>query len=327
MPKDYGSVKRFDGSAEDSGSDDGAHQDDDEDQDNDDEGDDNQDGEGEGEGEEHLTKNARKHRKRVNKKKAAAGHLDENDSESSNSNSKTTQNQDTFTRGPVVHSSQLDSLPEELLKDKRVVVIGSGASAVEAVETALERGSGVCTVLARDDKWIIPRNILFDTAIAAQPFGREMPLSFIWEYFLRKTHYRGVEDLIPPHTPIFGGTPVVNDEFLPHVRSGRCVYVRGDPISLTSDGVKLNERTRESKKGDKGEEVVVDADVVVLATGFEKPTLDFFGGEEGEGGRLFPEGYERPNLYLQNFSTEDWTVLMTNSSYLNAIGEWREFLL
>ena len=28
----------------------------------------------------------------------------------------------------------------------------------------------------------------------------------------------------------------------------------------------------------------------------------------------------RPNLYLQNFSTEDWSVLMTNSAYVNAIG-------
>ena len=35
---------------------------------------------------------------------------------------------------------------------KKGVVIGSGASAVEVVETALERGSGVCRVLAMDDK-------------------------------------------------------------------------------------------------------------------------------------------------------------------------------
>ena len=56
------------------------------------------------------------------------------------------------------------------------------------------------------------------------------------------------------------------------------------------------------------------ADVVVLATGFEAPSVDFLPHD------LFPEGYERPDLYLQNFSTEDWSVLMTNSSYLNAIG-------
>jgi len=99
-----------------------------------------------------------------------------------------------FLRGPILHSSQLDTLTPELLKGKNVVIIGSGASAVEAVEIALERGCEVCSVLARDDKvrfrswcwtdeaystvnqWIIPRNILFDTLIAAQPFGREMPL-------------------------------------------------------------------------------------------------------------------------------------------------------
>lgn len=73
-------------------------------------------------------------------------------------------------------------------------------------------------------------------------------------------------------------------------------------------------------------------DIIVLATGFDQPKVDFLPSD------LFPEGYEvrtqvcsnrleltsifqRPNLYLQNFSTEDWSVLMTNSAYVNAIGE------
>jgi cation diffusion facilitator CzcD-associated flavoprotein CzcO len=38
-----------------------------------------------------------------------------------------------------------------------VVVIGSGASGVEAVETALQRGAGEVVMIARTDKWIIPR--------------------------------------------------------------------------------------------------------------------------------------------------------------------------
>ncbi len=33
-------------------------------------------------------------------------------------------------------------------------------------------------MLARSDKWIIPRNFVIDTLIACQPFGREMPLRF-----------------------------------------------------------------------------------------------------------------------------------------------------
>ena len=34
---------------------------------------------------------------------------------------------------------------------------------------------------------------------------------------------------------------------------------------------------------------------------------------------LFPENYERLNLYLQNFSMENWSVLCTNLAYLDAI--------
>jgi len=75
---------------------------------------------------------------------------------------------ETFTR-PIVHSSQLDSpvLRGEYLRGKRVVVVGSGASGVEAVETVLERMKGAgggeeeeegkVWMVARGDKWIIPR--------------------------------------------------------------------------------------------------------------------------------------------------------------------------
>lgn len=55
-------------------------------------------------------------------------------------------------KGPVLHSSQLDYATPELLNGKTVVIIGSGASAVEAVETALERGAKKTVVLAREDK-------------------------------------------------------------------------------------------------------------------------------------------------------------------------------
>lgn len=54
--------------------------------------------------------------------------------------------------GPIVHSSELDSLDEGSVKGKTVVVVGSGASGVEAVETALQNGAKKCAILARDDK-------------------------------------------------------------------------------------------------------------------------------------------------------------------------------
>jgi hypothetical protein len=55
-------------------------------------------------------------------------------------------------RGPLLHSSQLDSKDVSELQGKTVVVMGSGASGVEAVETALVRGAGYCIMVARDDK-------------------------------------------------------------------------------------------------------------------------------------------------------------------------------
>ncbi|KAJ7161481.1 FAD/NAD(P)-binding domain-containing protein [Mycena crocata] len=228
---------------------------------------------------------------------------------------KTKQQTDVFTN-PIIHSSELDSdaVSEETIKGKKVVVVGSGASGVEAVETALQRGAGEVVMIARTDKWIIPRNIFFDTFLACQPFGREMPLSFLWESFLKRWQYHRVEDLVPADSGLFEGTPVVNDEFLGHVRDGSCKYVRGDPIRLTSSGVHTNVRERGTKSGSEGVEKTIDADVVVLATGFEKPKITFLDDS------LFPEGYQRPDLYLQNFSTEDWSILMTNSSYMSAIG-------
>ncbi|KAJ7685626.1 FAD/NAD(P)-binding domain-containing protein [Mycena polygramma] len=237
------------------------------------------------------------------------------DSDSEKENSEESKDNDIF-RKPIIHSSDLDSeaVSEETIKGKKVVVVGSGASGVEAVETALQRGAGEVVMVARSDKWIIPRNIFFDTFLACQPFGREMPLSFLWEGFLKLYQYHGVPDLVPAHTGLFEGTPVVNDEFLGHVRNGKCKYVRGDPIRLTASGVLTNVRERDTKPGSEGVEETIDAEVIVLATGFEKPKISFLDDS------LFPEDYQRPDLYLQNFSTEDWSILLTNSSYQSGIG-------
>ncbi|KAF7295566.1 hypothetical protein MIND_01096600 [Mycena indigotica] len=227
-----------------------------------------------------------------------------------------TENNGSVFKKPIVHSSELDSdaVSEEAIKGKRVVVIGSGASGVEAVEAAIQRGAGGVVMIARTDKWIIPRNIFFDTFLACQPFGREMPLSFLWEAFLKQWQYYGVKDLVPMDSGLFEGTPVVNDAFLGHVRSGACRYIHGDPVRLTEQGVHVNVRERGTKLDDKGRKETISADLIVLATGYEKPSIDFLPDE------LFPEGYQRPDLYLQNFSTEDWSVLLTNSAYMSAIG-------
>lgn len=121
---------------------------------------------------------------------------------------------------------------------------------------------------------------------------------------------------------------VVNDEFLNHVRSGKCVYVHGDTLRLTPTGVRVKIReqierdpalgfswgmrkrglkdvsepsrdpyaTGENNKGKKkaqDEPRVEDikADVVILATGYKRPDISFLPSE------LFPEGYDASSCY------------------------------
>lgn len=78
--------------------------------------------------------------------------------------------QDSFA-GQIVHSSQLDDAD---LEGKKVVIIGSGASGVEAAELAVAKKARDVVMLARSDKWVIPRNTLVDILLSLQPFGREM---------------------------------------------------------------------------------------------------------------------------------------------------------
>lgn len=55
---------------------------------------------------------------------------------------------------------------------------------------------------------------------------------------------------------------------------------------------------------------------LIIATGYKRPSIDFLPKD------LFPtdedRSYAPPSLYLQNFATEDWSILLTNASYQGA---------
>lgn len=55
-------------------------------------------------------------------------------------------------KGSLLHSSKLD---DARLSGKRVVIVGSGASAVEAAEFAIAKGAEGITILARSNKWSV----------------------------------------------------------------------------------------------------------------------------------------------------------------------------
>lgn len=96
--------------------------------------------------------------------------------------------------------------------------------------------------------------MIIDTLISAQPFGREMPLSFVWEKIVAWWNYRGAPELVPARAGLFEGTPIVNDEFIGHVKNGKCQYVRADIERFTKGGVRVKVRGREDKPGEGKEE-------------------------------------------------------------------------
>ncbi|KAJ9648905.1 hypothetical protein H2201_001985 [Coniosporium apollinis] len=216
-------------------------------------------------------------------------------------------------QGEIHHSSQLDGVQA---KDKKVIVIGGGASAVEALEFVAAEDAAQTSILARSEKWIIPRNPLVDALLSLNVFGQETFLSWIPEGLLRLFFYRDLSDLAPPpgSKGIFTDTPMVNDDVFRLVRSGKARWLRGDVLSFEEHGVRFNRRAQGVPKGGPGREELIEGDMCIMATGYTRPSLSFLPDD------CFEEGYEPPNWYLQVFPPSHVDVCANNCTYVNAIG-------
>ncbi|KAG5972613.1 hypothetical protein E4U58_006333 [Claviceps cyperi] len=214
-------------------------------------------------------------------------------------------------KGEIYHSSQLTG---KNAKDKSIAIIGGGASAVEALEFAAAADAGKISILSRSDKWIIPRNIIVDTLLALNIFGQETILSFIPEFLLRKLFYRDLEDIAPTDKGLFTDTPMVNSDIMHKLRNGKAQWIRGDIQKLTENGVLMNRREKGVPKGGPGHEEVIQADIIVMATGFMRPSLSFLPDD------CFQEPYGPPNWYLQTFPPTHPSVSAINCTYISAIG-------
>jgi len=214
-------------------------------------------------------------------------------------------------KGTIIHSSELDGVD---FKDKKVLIIGGGASGLEALELAVELGANKPTIITRSDKWMIPRCAIAGIILSLLPFAMKLPFSWVPQYLLRKLHYRELASKMAPNYYFFTMTPMVNNNVLELVRAGKADYHRGDIIEIKENGINWNKRAECQDKGEKGETEFSEADVIVVATGFNRPKLDFLPKD------LCPKGYSDPNFYMQVFPINDWSVLCTNSTYREAIG-------
>ncbi|KAK3952431.1 hypothetical protein QBC32DRAFT_341327 [Pseudoneurospora amorphoporcata] len=216
-------------------------------------------------------------------------------------------------QGEIHHSSQLTG---KAAKGKTLIIIGGGASAVESLEFAVEEGAAQVYVLARSEKWIIPRNPVVNMLLALNIFGQETWFSWIPEFFLRKLFYRELEDIAPPSDKkgLFTDTPMVNSEVMNQIRSGKVKWLRCDIEGFAENGVKINRRKKGTNPNDQGQTEEIGGDMVVMATGYERPKLDFLPKECLEG------DYKPPNWYLQTFPPQFPSVSAINCTYMNGIG-------
>ncbi len=184
--------------------------------------------------------------------------------------------------------------------------MGVGASAVEALEFASHEDADKTYILARSDKWIIPRNPVIDILLSFNVFGGETIFSWIPELLLKKLFYRDLEDLAPSDKGLFTGTPMVNSDVMDKIRSGKAEWLRGDIKCFIEEGVKFNIRSRGVPVGGPGRECLIKADIVVMATGFDRPTLNFLPENS------FVDPYTPPNWYLQTFPPQHVSVCANN---------------
>jgi hypothetical protein len=130
--------------------------------------------------------------------------------------------------GEIWYSSQLDG---RSARGKKVAIIGGGASAVEVLEFVARGEAEHTNVLARSEKWIIPRNPFIDSLLALNILGCETIFSWIPESILRLFFYRDLYDMSPPSKNskgIFEETLMVNDEVFDLMRSSKASWLRGD---------------------------------------------------------------------------------------------------
>lgn len=218
--------------------------------------------------------------------------------------------QDRF-KGPIFHSSKLDG---KVAKGKRVLIIGGGASAIEALEFAVQAGASQVDVLSRSEKWIIPRNVFVQSLLASNVFGQEMFFTWIPEWLLRKLFYRDLQDIAPSGKGLYTDTPMANSQLFDQIREGKAHWRRGDIVSLEKHGVRFNQRAKGVPKDGPGHEILVPGDIIVMATGYKRPSLSFLPEKS------FEAPYGPPNWYLQVFPPPYPSICANNSTYVNAIG-------
>ncbi|KAK0916944.1 hypothetical protein LTR29_018325, partial [Friedmanniomyces endolithicus] len=107
---------------------------------------------------------------------------------------------------------------------------------------------------------------------------------------------------------------MVNSEIFHWIRAGKAAWLRGDIEEVREDGIFFNHRAKNVPKGGPGHHKLVEGDVIIMATGFKRPSLDFLPEE------CFADGYVPPRWFIQCFPPATPSICAINATYVSAIG-------
>lgn len=235
--------------------------------------------------------------------------------------------------GQIIHPQLW---PENLdYKDKRVVIIGSGATAITLVPAMADQGAGHVTMLQRSPSYIVSRpekdrlaNFLNRTIplSMAYSFNRWKNIGLSWLMFKRARarpdksrdfilnqarkslgpDFDIATHLTPRYNPWDQRLCLIPDEDLFRVlRTGKADIVTGQIDRFTASGIRLKN----------GEEVA--ADIIVTATGLKMEimsgvTLTVDGKQTGLGEHMSYKGFmysNIPNIVSSfGYSNASWTL-------------------
>lgn len=124
--------------------------------------------------------------------------------------------------------------------------------------------------------------------------------------------YRDLRDLAPKKKRLYTETPLCNSDVLNMVRSGKVNWLCGDNVHFEERGITYTTNSDDTPSLKR--ESFVEADTVIMATGYDRPSLDFLPAN------ACSKPYEAPNWYLQTFPVGYPTLCAINATWVHGIG-------
>lgn len=227
-------------------------------------------------------------------------------------------------KGIVMHSSEFINA-ESICKDKKILVVGSGKSAFDIMGQAYKYG-GQVTALMRKAHWFMSPNITIlglsrGTFTASRFSGlfldhfyddKPNPVFYYfsdwyWSFIESYLKVGLIESLVPTskmkHEKHFRGG-ARDDEVFKAVETGKIKIVKGKIDDFFEGGVIADEK-------------VIEADVIVFATGFDR---EYFGMKPEEDGLWMYRNTIIPGL--KNFAVVGIINTYCNPLYTNIQAIW-----